>query len=277
MRCVSSLCFACGIGLMSVPAVGATPVFKPPQIYAIAGGPKSIGVWDWNHDGCPDLVVTRSLSDSLEVLIGACDGEFSRASGIKVPPNPKFVACGDLDGDGTIDCVCAQASGDVSGDITVVLNPAPRATSVTTYHYGGRWLQVALGDLDEDGDLDVVAANSYTGWLSLFANDGQGGLVSVPGVYFGGGLSGIAVGRFDENASVDLVAIGGGMARLNSLRGHGDLTFDLVKIETQPCHSGIASARLDDDDALDIIVGDIYTSSSIPAVSAFRGSGNGWF
>ena len=90
------------------------------------------------------------------------------------------LAAGDLDNDGDTDIVLG-----VSGNhVQVFMNDgygnfsAPMSvvdSSVLSFSFRAR--SVALGDLDLDGDLDIVAAQE-TGTTRIYLNDGSGGFTT---------------------------------------------------------------------------------------------------
>jgi len=94
------------------------------------------------------------------------------ATRIDCKGSPWMVAAGDVDGDGHVDVVAANAfearAAIIRGDGKGALLPAE------TYPVGAFPLAVDLGDLNGDGDLDLITSN-YSGksW-TLYENSGNG-------------------------------------------------------------------------------------------------------
>ena len=82
-------------------------------------------------------------------------------------------AAGDLDGDGDTDLVGVAWP----DQLAVLLRTAPLTYSVTIVHEDISMLEadsVTLADHDQDGDLDLSCATSWSDSVLLFANDGAG-------------------------------------------------------------------------------------------------------
>jgi hypothetical protein len=118
------------------------------------------------------------------------------------------VALGDLDGDGDLDCVVANGNGEAD---TVWLNDGTAAFSLHptagSFGSGSNSSNVALGDLDADGDLDAVVANSGVQAETVWRNNGSGTFTAQPGVpSFGTGNSfDAALGDLDGDGDVDAI------------------------------------------------------------------------
>ncbi len=97
---------------------------------------------------------------------------------IAVGQGPSAVAAGDLNGDGNVDLVVANA---LSHDLTVLVGDGRgNFTSHGTFPAGENPDDVALGDFDLDGDLDAAIANHETQHLTLLLNDGASRFQPAP-------------------------------------------------------------------------------------------------
>lgn len=134
-------------------------------------------IGDLDSDGDLDLASTPA------VLLNNGDGTF-------VPRDGAFADCvvaewqepgsfepsllGDLDADGDLDAVAFRGAGFGPGWLRVCFNQGD-ATFSGGIDLGAQDAHTAdVVDLDSDGDLDIVAANGYSG-PSVWLNDGQGG------------------------------------------------------------------------------------------------------
>src|SRR5207249_4538255 len=132
------------------PAVGSNSVFG--------------ALGDVNGDGKLDLVTANYGSNNVTVLLGNGNGTFTAASGSPVTVGfaPNSVALGDVNGDGKLDLVVANGD---SNTLTVMLGIGDgtfTAAAGSPVAVGSGPHSVALGDLNGDGKLDLVAANSLS-------------------------------------------------------------------------------------------------------------------
>lgn len=131
-----------------------------------------------NDDEHLDLAV--ATAGTVQIHFGNGDGTFETTAQT-IPAGTgegdvRAVALGDLDCDGDIDLVAAQNFFNNPGTCSVRLNDGTGVFDTTGQEVpvGAdlSWLQ--LGDVDLDGDLDIVTANSNDNSSSVRLNDGDG-------------------------------------------------------------------------------------------------------
>jgi hypothetical protein len=249
-------------GLVAVLLGNGDGAFQAPLLYFAGGAaPDSIGVADLNGDGKPDLVVAESCAtvsclDSrlvgsvslVGVLLGNGDGTFQTAqiyaSGAT---NPEQLTVADVNGDGKLDVIFANACMDALciphpglGVISVLLgNGDGSFQQPKTYASGGfnAWT-VGVGDINRDGKPDVVVANNcffsdITCGNSTSVLLGKGdGTFDTAHTYNSAGFAatGIAVADVDGDGNPDLIVSNefpfqNGKSTVSVLLGKGDGTF----------------------------------------------------
>jgi len=132
--------------------------------------------------------ISRSIVFQAAALVAALlSGELVRGGGAGelspyVSQAPPRLALGDFDGDGHIDS--AVIRDDVGGTRISIRF----AGSSSTVDLAAPVTAVVEGDVDDDGDLDLIAATP-SGGLVIWINDGHGRFTEEP-VLPAGGLSG---------------------------------------------------------------------------------------
>jgi hypothetical protein len=202
--------------------------FSAPASIVAGSQPVSLALGDVNRDGYLDILAANHNGGggpgSVTVALNDGHGGFSTTTTVPVVQAPITIALGDLNRDGILDLVVA--SGLTAGSVDVLLGDglggftrvpgAPFATGAATY-------SVALGDINGDGILDIVAGNSIDGNLSLFLGDGAGGFTAQAPLGLGGAApNAVALQDVNGDGSPDLVTLNAGQTVGVALNdGHG--------------------------------------------------------
>ncbi len=201
--------------------------FGAPAAYSVGGYPEGDGkrpaVADIDQDGDLDIVVSTS---QLAVLRNEGDGTFAAAQSYPVLIAPTWnVALADVTGDGRLDALTAGGQmwsvlpGDGQGGFL--------SFSAGTINAGGDWPRdVDAGDIDGDGDLDVLVANMYSISFNVHFNPGDGDFSPVPLYPITNLTFTLDRGDIDGDGDLDVVT-GGNLSPLNFnvLHNDGDGTF----------------------------------------------------
>jgi hypothetical protein len=174
--------------LLNTTAPGAaTPSFAAKQDFATGSEPGSVAVGDLNGDGKLDLVIANTGANTVSVLLnttapGAATPSFAAKQDFATGVNPRSVTVGDLNGDGKLDLVIANA---VAATVSVLLNTtAPGAVTPSfaakqDFATGAAPFSVAVADLNGDGKLDLVIANYSSDTVSVLLNTTSQGAPST--------------------------------------------------------------------------------------------------
>lgn len=172
--------------------------FQPVYSFFIGRIPRDLGHGDFNDDGNVDLVTAHwgvyGANDFINVHIGNGDGTFQEEIVYNVGKGPRYVVVADLNGDGHHDFATANSSDENYGreTLTVLFGTGFGTFTGRTDYYApySPDLQgvsgVEAGDVDGDGDLDLMMATVANG-LAMYYNDGAGGFTFPHrlGVYWG--------------------------------------------------------------------------------------------
>lgn len=232
---------------------------------------------DYDNDGDLDVYSTDRAGDNK--LFRNDGGKFTQVFVGAGPTDkrPTVGACWlDMDNDGDLDLFLANQSGaadamwrnDGNG-FTDVAAAVGVAGPPRTKDQGG--VGCALGDYDNDGDLDIFVPNY--GHNQLYRNNGNGTFTDV-GQAVGVGVENHAVGAdwgdYDNDGDLDLVVASyhgdpGAQVPADSLfRNDGAAGFVNVLTENSPLNTFDHSAQLvdyDNDGGLDLSVTRGYTTS----------------
>ena len=165
--------------LLNTTAPGETVAsYSGHSTFATGSAPYSVSIGDFNGDGKPDLAISNSSSDTVSVLLnttapGATVVSYSGQATFSTGSSPASVSIGDLNGDGKPDLAIANGG---SNTVSVLLNTtAPGATvasysSQSTFATGSYPSSVSIGDLNDDGNLDLAVTNAYSDTVRVLLN-----------------------------------------------------------------------------------------------------------
>jgi hypothetical protein len=251
--------------------------------------PSGILLADFDRDQVPDLIVALG-SDSVTFLKGRADQDFfDPARGMTlVGEGPIAMASADLDGDGDRDLVVAnEGSGSTPGSVSILHGNGDGSFSVILQDdpaHPGELIPdlpadrgtraVALGNIDADPALDIIALNARGNSLSIFSGRGGGAFTPTGAVETGASPQDLQLVDLDGDGALDLVIAEADGDAVAVRLGHGDGRFDPATtylVGTAP--NRVAVGDLDGNGTLDIVV----SNSRSGDVTVLRGDGMGGF
>ena len=237
---------------------------------------RALALGDLDGDGDLDLVLgverdAAGTSSANRIYLNDGSGAFAD-SGLALGSAETFgVAVGDLDGDGKLDLFFGNY-GDSNPPDEVWFNASSGGSlqfTASTQAFPNRSTSaVAIGDLDGDGDLDLVLGfgrNSYpsTGPDTVWLNDGNGWFTDTGQSLGNGRTIQLALGDLDGDGDLDLVQLHDGSradyAYLND--GNGQFGSPVQVADTTMDTKGLAVGDVDGDGDLDLLVTDYGPSA----------------
>lgn len=245
--------------------------------------PLAVAVADFDRDGLDDLAINYlkgdDFVDSVIVELRLPAGGFARSADVEVGEgrSPGFyagdskLAVADFDRDGFLDVAVATTDsvgilrGDGHGGLSLV---ADHELGLTT-------TAVVAADFDRDGAADLAASSfvGATGTVSVFHNDGAGGLEVLQEIAVARQPISLAVGHFDDGAVPDLAVASEADLVIGILLGTGTGEFTSAPDVALGTHPRSIAVVDHNDDGRD----DLAVANSEGAVHLLIGDGAGGF
>lgn len=202
----------------------------------------SVALDDFNNDGLLELVFAEPRRDNVIIKFPTTPGVY-----VQGPPSINLragdfsnsAAVGDLNGDGLLDIVTSNQADSIS----VMLDISPFAFP-TNFPVGApqppffyQPSDIALGDFNSDGDLDVVVSNQNSDNVSVLLGAGDGTFGGPINFAVGDFPLSVAVGDLNGDEILDIVTANTGSNNVSVLLGDGTGMFGVATnfdVGTQP-------------------------------------------
>jgi hypothetical protein len=180
-------------------------------------GAEDVAVGDVNEDGFLDLVVSSRMEGGITVYLGDGSGQSWREAISDDLPKSGWankILLRDIDGDGHLDVIASYYEGPRVWHGDGKGHWRPYSHGLPTSSAGGLYRSLAVGDVNEDGRLDIVVANVNTG-PEVYLQSRDGGWRSTPPMQSSirAGAMAVALGDLNGDGHLDLVVGGSSSIR----------------------------------------------------------------
>jgi uncharacterized repeat protein (TIGR01451 family) len=241
---------------------------------------------DYDHDGDLDILLTGDTGSGFVSLVYRNDGSdvFTDISAGLTAVRYGSVAWGDYDNDGDLDILLTGGTG--SGRVAVVYrnDGASGFSDIGAGLAGVRYGSAAWGDMDNDGDLDILLTgqdNSGNPLSKVYCNDGNGSFTDIGAALTAVWYSSVAWGDYNKNSHLDILLTGrdGAGSPLSKVyRNNGntaapafsDIGAALVAVQ----RGSVAWSDTDNDGDLDIVLTGYDGTGRVAKVYRNKGAGS---
>jgi hypothetical protein len=198
-------------------------------------------------------------------------------TGYAVGTDPLAVSTADLNGDGKLDLVLANAS---DNTLSVLLgNGDGTFQTQMTYAVGANPNALAIADFNGDGRLDLAVTNTNSNTVSVLLGNGDGTFRQQVQYATGMGPYGIAAADVNGDDKLDLLVTNSSDNTISVLLGKGDGTFRAaVNYAAGEDPLSVTVGDFNRDGKLDLGVANfVYNNYDRNFVTVLLGNGDGTF
>jgi hypothetical protein len=248
--------------------------FRPAlTVPSVIGMINSIVVGDFNGDGHLDLAVTGPGGGGIGLALGNGDGTFKPMTIVSSNASfaPGVLAVADFNKDGHLDLAAAGSSTLYGAGVYILLGNGDGTFQTPAPYVVGTVMSIAVGDLNGDGNLDLVTANDDD-TVGVLLGKGDGSF-QLPLYYFTRPNSiQVVVGDFNGDGRLDVAALSLVHATVSILLGNGDGSLQSEIDTSSGLARAMAAADFNGDGHLDLVL-----VGNFAGAGELSGNGDGTF
>jgi FG-GAP-like repeat len=239
------------------------------------------------HYGVSQKMITINILNIaclLSIFLNCCGQENNSSSNtetIKVGKSPGSVEVADFNNDKIPDLAVTS---ETDSSVTILLgkgNGKFIEAKGSPFFAGNAPNDIAIGDFNKDGNLDLAFANHDRKYLTVILGDGNGGFTPAPGSPFPVEViphtHGLATGDFNNDGRLDIVTDSWGNDRVEVLLGDSKKLFQtpgrFFKVGRHP-YQRVRVADVNNDGNIDIVTTNLDGNNATVLLGDGKGNFN---
>jgi len=258
-------------------ALPAPVILRPAVSYPIGRLPIGMVAVDFDGDSMTDVVATTAYGRDIRFLRNVGAKGFVDGGSFDLPPGAfagKMVAS-DFNGDDSTDIAIALPN--VGRVMILLMNAHEAEFTYGQFNVGLNPGGMDAGDLDDDGDMDLVVANTGSNTVSLLFNNGEGSFILAKSrIVTGSEPRHVALADLDQDGDLDMVVSNYGEEFISLYLNNGEGGIAAWQTFATTSHPDALIVRdLNNDGFMDIAVTG-FDRSARGTISVFSAGRNGF-
>jgi len=254
----------------------------------VTGNPHSVAMADVNGDGKVDMVCAYGTAsyytNFVSVFTNNGSGNFTLAENLTVAngSSPYSATVADVNGDGWPDLITVNFGNNTLSVFTNIGGSGFAIASTIPIGVFTEPVLVVAADVNGDGKMDLVSANSFTNTLSVFTNIGGGNFAFSANLTVGAYPDSVAAADVNGDGKVDLISANDNVAgtltvMINNGSG-GFMLYSNLNVGARPI--SVVAADVNGDGKVDLVSanngdGTLSVLLNAPSTANFVGNGSG--